>query len=38
MVNGTLVPIKEIVGVKGAFPRWLGIGNISRNISLEFND
>lgn len=26
------------MGVKGAFPRWISIGNLSRNVSVEFDD
>ena len=32
------MPMNEMLGVKGAFPRWIGIGNLSRNVSVEFDD
>ena len=36
-VNGESKPVKEILGVKGVFPRWIGIGNLTRDIPIEFD-
>ena len=32
-VGGKQYKVKETLGVVGAFPRWIGIGNLTRNIS-----
>ena len=34
-VNGETKTVKEILGVKGVFPRWIGIGNLTRNVTVE---
>lgn len=37
LINGENVTVKESLGVKGVFPRWIGIGNLTRNVSVEFD-
>lgn len=32
LVDGEHIKVKETLGVVGAFPRWIGIGNLTRNL------
>ena len=28
--NGEAIPVKQVLGLEGMYPRWLGVGNITR--------
>lgn len=35
LVNGQHIKVKETLGVVGAYPRWIGIGNLTANVTIE---